>query len=198
MLFGDTKPSTGKKASDSSSNSLANSVLTRELLPWSVIHSEATNMWVATVNTNQKALDSKNVIEASKALRAFSVVTEKQATCLAKAWSPPRMHAFSKNPACHICKAKFAVFRRACHCRNCGVTVCSSSSCSRPWPAKMCPETYNIKKESFLNVCAACDFLCTSFRLALLEGDFDKAVALHSTGNINVVTPFANVKGELL
>lgn len=197
MLFGDVKPTTGRsRALDNSS--LAKSVMSRQLLPWSVIYSEATNMWVATVNTNQKALDSKNVVEASKSLRAFSVVTEKQATCLAKAWSPPRMHDFKKNNACHICKAKFAVFRRACHCRNCGVAICvSSNGCSRPWPAKMCPETYNIKKESFLNVCAACDFLCTSFRLALLEGDRDKAIALHATGNINIVTPFANVKGEL-
>lgn len=197
MLFGDVKPTTGRsRALDNSS--LAKSVLSRQLLPWSVIYSEATNMWVATVNTNQKALDSKNVVEASKSLRAFSVVTEKQATCLAKAWSPPRMHDFKKKNACHICKAKFAVFRRACHCRNCGVAICvSSNGCSRPWPAKMCPETYNIKKESFLNVCAACDFLCTSFRLALLEGDRDKAIALHATGNINIVTPFANVKGEL-
>lgn len=151
---------------------------------------------VATVNTNQKALDSKNVVEASKSLRAFSVVTERQATCLAKAWSPPRMHAFSRNPACHICTAKFAVFRRACHCRNCGCVCCPA--CVVPWPSKMVPETYNIKKESFINICKSCDWLCTSFRLALLEGNGDKAIALHATGNVNLVTPFANVKGELL
>lgn len=116
MLFGDTKIASpnGRRseAVEDTSSSVAKSVVPRELLPWSVIHSEATNMWVATVNTNQKALDSKNVVEASKSLRAFSVVTDKQATCLAKAWSPPRMHAFSKNPACAICKSKFAVFRR--------------------------------------------------------------------------------------
>ena len=69
---------------------------------------------------------------------------------------------------------------------------------SYPLLLQMCPETYNIKKESFLNVCAACDFLCTNFRLALLEGNRDKAIALHATGNINIITQFANVKGELL
>lgn len=135
-------------------------------------------------------------MEASKSLRAFSVVTEKQATCLAKAWSPPTMHPFSKHPACHICSSKFAVFHRPCHCRNCGICVCTN--CVLPWPSKMVPETYNIKKESFVNTCKGCDWLCTSFRLALLEGDMDKAIALHSTGNVNLVTPFANVKGELL
>jgi hypothetical protein len=49
----------------------------------------------------------------------------------------------------------------------------------------MIPETYNIKKESIVNICKACDWLCTGFRLALLESDFDRAVALHATGNIN-------------
>jgi hypothetical protein len=61
----------------------------------------------------------------------------------------------------------------------------------------MIPETYNIKKESFVNICKSCDWLCNSFRLALLEGSHDRAVALHATGNVNLHTPFANVKGEL-
>jgi len=197
MLFGKESDETiDPTMRERTKNSVANSVIPRELLPWSVIHSEATNHWVATVNTNQKALDSKNVLEASKSLRAFSVVTEKQAKCLARAWSPPRMHEFKKNPACTICSSKFAVFRRACHCRNCGICVCTA--CVVNWPAKMVPETYNIKKESFVNICKACDWLCTSFRVALLEGDRDQAIALHATGNVNLVTPFANVKGELL
>ena len=60
----------------------------------------------------------------------------------------------------------------------------------------MIPETYNIKKESMVHSCKACDWLCNSFRLALLEGKMDEAVALHATGNVNLTTPFANVKGE--
>merc|ERR1712232_1122689 len=48
-----------------------------------------------------------------------------------------------------------------------------------------------------MNVCKTCDWLCSSFRLALLDGDKDRAIALHATGNINLTTPFANVKGEL-
>lgn len=65
------------------------------------------------------------------------------------------------------------------------------------WPSKMIPETYNPKREAHVNVCKTCDWLCNSFRLSLLEGDFDKVVAIHSTGNVNVNSPFANVKGEL-
>jgi len=61
----------------------------------------------------------------------------------------------------------------------------------------MIPDTYNIKKEYFVYACKACDWLCNSFRLALLEGSHDRAVALYSTGNVNLHTPFANVKGEL-
>jgi hypothetical protein len=62
----------------------------------------------------------------------------------------------------------------------------------------MLPETYNIKKESIVNVCMCCDWLCSALRLALLDGHHDQAVALHATGNVNLVTPFANVKGELV
>jgi hypothetical protein len=62
----------------------------------------------------------------------------------------------------------------------------------------MIPDTYNIKKESSVNVCRSCDWLSSNFRLALLQGNQDRAVALHATGNINLHAPFGNVKGELL
>lgn len=175
---------------------LARSLYPRELLPSTVLFSEATNSWVTTVNTNQKALELRDTEESAKSVRAFSVPTRKQAVCLAKAWSPPKMHAFEATPACTICAAQFNVFKRASHCRNCGICVCNN--CMVQWPQKMLPITYNIKKESMMNVCKTCDWLCSSFRLALLDGDKDRAIAIHSTGNINLTTPFANVKGELL
>jgi len=175
--------------------SAADSILPRTLLPWSIFPSETTKMWVATVNTNQKALDNNNIIEASKALRAFSVPSKKQAEALALAWATPKMLPFSDNPDCFSCKVRFAVFRRACHCRNCGVCICST--CATQWPSKMIPETYNIKQKSEINICKSCDWLSSAFRLALLEGNHDEAVALHATGNVNLTTPFANVKGEL-
>ena len=198
ILFGNTKPSTiiNRKPVSFEMDSFTTSVSPRILLPSSVIYSEATQSWVATLNTSQKALDAKNVEESSKALRAFSVPTRKQAMCLARAWAPPRMHTFSSNLQCFICQSQFAVFRRACHCRNCGVCICNT--CALQWPAKMIPATYNIKNEDTVNICKACDWLCSSFRLALLKGESDKAIALHATGNINLTTPFANIKGEVL
>ena len=153
ILFGN-----GKRPSiDINMDSLCGSVLPRSLLPSSVIYSEATNSWVATVNTNQKALESNDVEESSKALRAFSVPTKKQAIALSEAWAPPKMHPFGSNPVCFICETQFAVFRRASHCRNCGVCVCNS--CSLQWPSKMLPATYNIKRESMVKICKACDWL---------------------------------------
>ena len=194
-LFGDTALNRRRGHSSYDIESAASSILPRTLLPWSVFPSETTGMWVATVNTNQKALDNNNISEASKALRAFSVPTKQQAEALALAWAPPRMLAFSDNHKCFVCDVKFAVFRRPCHCRNCGVCVCSV--CAMQWPSKMIPDTYNIKQESVINICKSCDWLCSAFRLALLEGKQDQAVALHASGNVNLVTPFANIKGEL-
>jgi FYVE zinc finger len=153
------------------------------------------SQWVATLQTNQKALDKNNVVEASKSLQAFSMPSEKQAVYFAKAWTPPRMFSFACNKFCHICASKFAIFRRACHCRNCGVCICKD--CAVQWPSKMVPDTYNIKRENFVNVCKSCNWLCNSFRRALLEGLHDQVVALYATGNVNIHTSFANVKGEL-
>jgi hypothetical protein len=62
----------------------------------------------------------------------------------------------------------------------------------------MLPATYNIKSEDVVKICRACDWLCSAFRLALLHGDYDKAIALHATENVNLTTPFANIKGEVL
>lgn len=102
---------------------------------------------------------------------------------------------FGSKRSCHICKSKFAMLRRACHCRNCGVCICKD--CAVQWPSRMIPDTYNTKKENVVNVCKSCNWLSNSFRLALLHGDHDRAVSLHATGNVNMHTPFANVKGEL-
>jgi len=183
------------KINTSKGASAPESILPRTHLPSSVFQNHSTGRWVATVNTNQKALESNNTAEASRALKAFSVGTQHEAQEIALQMSPPTMLAFTNNPVCFICSVKFGVFRRACHCRNCGVCMCAN--CSTTWPSKMIPDTYNIKNESSVNVCTSCDWLSTAFRTALLNGQHDEAVALNATGNVNLSTPFANVKGEL-
>jgi hypothetical protein len=159
----------------------------RILLTATVYHNTATNLWIATINTNQKGV-AKNPATASKYLKAFSFSSEQAARESAIANAPPKMISFQESPNCFICKGKFAMFRRAGHCRNCGVCVCNS--CSAMWPAKMLPETYNLKKESQLKICKSCNFLSSAFKKALLTGDYEEAVALYGSGNINLRTPF--------
>lgn len=162
----------------------------RILLTATVYHNTATNLWIATINTNQKGV-AKNPATASKYLKAFSFSSEKEARESAIANAPPKMMKFGDNANCFICQGKFAMFRRACHCRNCGVCICSA--CSTTWSSKMIPETYNLKKESQVKICKTCHFLCGAFKKALLDGDYEEAIALYGSGNINLRTPFPQI-----
>jgi hypothetical protein len=159
----------------------------RILLTATVYNNTATNLWIATINTNQKGV-AKNPATASKFLKAFSFSSEKEARESAIANAPPKMLPFEENPNCFICRGKFAMFRRAGHCRNCGVCICNA--CSVMWQSKMIPETYNLKKESQVKICKCCNFLSGSFKKALLDGDYEEAIALYGSGNINLRTPF--------
>jgi FYVE zinc finger/Zinc finger, C3HC4 type (RING finger) len=139
---------------------------------------------------------AKNPAKANKYLKAYSFATECEARESAIANAPPKMVPFNESPVCFNCKGKFAVFRRAGHCRNCGVCVCNA--CSVAWPAKMIPDTYNLKNEAHVKVCRSCNTLSSSLKIALLNGDWDEAFALYRTGNVNLRTPFAvsNKKDE--
>ena len=206
-LFGDQVSNDAKQAYLPRSNSSAalNSISSqpeiihsRILLTATVYHNTATNLWIATINTNQKGV-AKNPTKASRYLKAFSFSTEKEARESAIANAPPKKMKFSENSSCFICKGKFAVFRRACHCRNCGVCICSA--CSTTWPAKALPETYNLKKESQVKVCRSCNYLNSAFKKALLEGDYEEAIAVYGSGNINLRTSFpqfSNKKEEVM
>jgi hypothetical protein len=54
----------------------------------------------------------------------------------------------------------------------------------------MIPETYNLKKEANVRVCKSCTYLSACFKKALLDGDYEEAVAVYGSGNINLRTPF--------
>lgn len=201
-LFGDVVTSEARRSylparhpqalTSGASNAQPEAIHTRTLLTASVYHNQATNLWITTINTNQKD-NGTNSTNAARYLQAFSFHTEREARESAYANAPPRMIPFNESPSCFICKGKFAVFRRPCHCRNCGVCICGS--CSTTWSSRMIPETYNIKNESNVKVCKSCNFLAGAFRLALLEGQYDEAVALYNTGNVNLRCPFTNIKG---
>lgn len=159
----------------------------RILLAATVYHNTATNLWITTINTNQRGV-AKNPALANKYLKAFSFSTEDEARESAIANAPPKMVPFSESPNCFTCQGKFAMFRRASHCRNCGICVCAP--CSTMWSSKMIPDTYNLKNEANVRVCNSCTTLSNEFKKSLLAGDFDNAVALYETGNINLRTPF--------
>ena len=193
-LFGDQ---VDKPVPDRIAGSLGHAIRPRILLAATVYHNTATNLWITTINTNQRGV-AKNPSTANKYLKAFSFPTEHEARESAIANAPPKMMPFNESPVCFRCKGQFAVFRRAGHCRNCGVCVCSS--CTTSWPSKMIPATYNLKNETQVKVCCSCHSLSRSFKQALLEGDLDEAIALYGTGNINLRTPFpvSNKKDEIM
>lgn len=51
-----------------------------------------------------------------------------------------------------------------------------------------------------MKVCVSCNSLSTSFKKALSQGDYEEAVALYGTGNVNLRTPFpvTNKKEEIM
>jgi hypothetical protein len=168
------------------------SIHPRVLLCATVYRNAATGLWIATINTNQKGV-ATNPKTASKYLKAFSFSSEQEAREAAIANAPPKMIPFDQSPNCFVCRGKFAVFRRACHCRNCGACVCSA--CTTAWYSKMLPETYNLKNESVVKICKNCSHLTDSFRKALLKGDFEAALNLYATGNINLRCPLPATSG---
>jgi hypothetical protein len=185
-LFGDQVSKISSAAAASSNAPVR--MRPRILLAATVYHNTATNLWITTINTNQRGV-AKNSALANKYLKAFSFSTENEARESAIANAPAKMVPFSECANCFVCNGKFAVFRRASHCRNCGVCVCSS--CSVTWPSKMIPDTYNLKNEANVKVCNSCNTLSVAFKQALLAGDYEEAIALYGTGNVNLRTPFA-------
>ena len=166
----------------------------RTLIPPTVYHNTATDLWVVIINTNAKLVkpncSSQNNIN-NNSVKAFSFHTEKEARASAYANAPPIMIPFDQCQGCMLCDTKFTMFKRPRHCRNCGICICSNYSCSTIWSKKMIPETFNTKKEGAIKVCTSCHALAERFQHALVNGRYGTAVELYLTGNINLRVPFA-------
>ena len=168
---------------------------TRNLLTAYVNHNRETSLWITTVNTdpNLNANSSGNKNFRGSHLQAFSFRSEHEARESAYVNAPPMMIAFDKSPHCFNCNSKFnSILRRPAHCRNCGVCVCSS--CSSSWNKLMVPDTYNTKGSKTVKVCKTCDYLSVAFRRSLLDGNYDAALKVYMTGNVNLRCPFFNVR----
>jgi hypothetical protein len=183
-------------SSGDTSFQLPGRIHTRTLLSATVYHNAATNLWITTINTNQRGV-AINPATASKYLKAFSFSSEKEARESAIANAPPKMLPFDDNPHCFICNAKFALFRRPSHCRNCGVCICSE--CTTTWSSKMIPLTYNLKNENNVNICSTCNILSEYFQKALINGNNEEMIALYGTGNVNLRCSLpVHKKGEIM
>ena len=176
--------------SSSNVDGLPRRIQTRSLLTTSVYHNESTGIWITTINMSQKSNVRKS--NAAKYLKAFSFLTQREARESAYANAPAKMHPFTENPHCFACDQKFSVFRRASHCRNCGVCICNS--CSVAWSKVALPDTYNIKNEKMVKVCKSCNILSKMFRQALLDANYENALTIYNTGNINLRCPFINAQ----
>ena len=137
-LFGDVRQSVDIAASPEC-------IRKRDYLQWTVKRNPTTSQWVASVMTNQQAMQEGDTIEMELSKVSYSAVTQEEAYETGLANATPMMQSVDESPICFICKAKFALFRRACNCRNCGVCICSG--CATTWPSKMIPDTYLNKKD---------------------------------------------------
>mmetsp|Transcript_23036 Transcript_23036/g.28255 ORF Transcript_23036/g.28255 Transcript_23036/m.28255 type:complete len:263 (-) Transcript_23036:847-1635(-) len=157
-----------------------------------------TMRWVAIINTDQEQIDSGDSIstEDNDSIVALSFATEQEAREACYAYAPPRMYTFDECTNCYMCRKKFNKFlRRPFNCQNCGISICLN--CATNWPSTMLPETFTLKhRRRSVKICLACDWLNDSFRMSLVNGDYKKALALHSTGNINLRSPFAKGNHE--
>eukprot|EP00539_Tryblionella_compressa_P012645 CAMPEP_0178826392 /NCGR_PEP_ID=MMETSP0746-20121128/6725_1 /TAXON_ID=913974 /ORGANISM="Nitzschia punctata, Strain CCMP561" /LENGTH=290 /DNA_ID=CAMNT_0020488209 /DNA_START=134 /DNA_END=1007 /DNA_ORIENTATION=+ len=82
------------------------------------------------------------------------------------------------------------------HCKNCGAQICDK--CSRRWGIRMLPKTYVSGNSLTVRVCKACDWLSNAFCMALLQGQYDNALLIHGTGNINLRCTFADIHKEAM
>jgi hypothetical protein len=195
--------SSSSKPSSSSSNKKItivgmNKVYSRKLIPPTVYHNTVTDLWIVTINTNPKVAHSIPGFDShasnnvnNNSVKAYSFSNEKEARASAYAIAPPVMLPFDQCKECTICATAFTFFKRPRHCRNCGIIICNNYGCCTTWPKKMIPETFNFKKESNVNVCTSCNVLTKRFKHALILGQYDTAMELYLTGNINLRVPFA-------
>lgn len=169
-------------------------VRSREFLPYKIlVNTEDLNQWKAVISLKQPKLrGSEYSPQGSKPeVLVLGVCSSRlQALAMCEAMRPPLWA--SKDPsvdvqACIICRSTWGLLRRAHHCRNCGYLVCNQCS-SKSWPSAMLPPTYH-NNEKYVRVCDSCHVLTEKFADALRTGKYAEALAIHSTGNVNLHNP---------
>jgi len=146
--------------------------------------------------TDQQAVDNMDQEAMKNSIEVFNFNSNEEAREACHTLGPPRMHSLQDNYTCQICKNTFGkLFRRPWHCKNCGVCMCYK--CTVVWPTAMVPKTFNMARTKKVHVCVACNWLHDEFRKSLLHGQFERAVQLHATGNLNLRSPCSKTNGEI-
>lgn len=164
----------------------------REFLPFKLVQNKKTKKWSAVVSLKQVNLRSKEQSPQGSRpdnLNVGDVNSREHAESICLALAPPMWRGKNDPQVCILCTLKFSMFRTSKHCRNCGFLVCTSCS-EKLWPSSMIPNTYH-NNEKFVRVCHSCLYLTEKFVEALLKGDKDTALAICSTGNVNLHNPFS-------
>jgi hypothetical protein len=178
----------------------------RELHPWSVHYSMATASWIATIarGADNSSNMSSTGDDNNKRCTSFQFPTEREARKFAKVYSPPKMCTGATKCVC--CSIEFTdpslsadnVKQKECrsyNCRNCGAQICEK--CSHRWGIRMLPKTYiSGAVSSTVRVCKSCDWLSNAFCMSLLQGQYDNALLIHESGNLNLRCTFADIHKE--
>jgi hypothetical protein len=160
----------------------------RRYLPYQVVQIDG--KWRGTISLKQTQLQRGD--QSPQGARPDNLVlglcaSREVCTDLCESVAPPLWSSKSASPRCNFCNVNFSMFNQGHHCRNCGHVVCSSCS-DKIWPATMLPPTYH-NNEKLVRVCHGCHFLMESFVYALKTADWDLAMVVYSSGNINLHNP---------
>eukprot|EP00532_Pseudo-nitzschia_australis_P007254 CAMPEP_0168170008 /NCGR_PEP_ID=MMETSP0139_2-20121125/3941_1 /TAXON_ID=44445 /ORGANISM="Pseudo-nitzschia australis, Strain 10249 10 AB" /LENGTH=345 /DNA_ID=CAMNT_0008087463 /DNA_START=118 /DNA_END=1156 /DNA_ORIENTATION=+ len=163
------------------------SIRERELHEFSVYHNPSTSCYEIRI-TSFHAAD-----KSEPRLLRLSFPTEKEAKIFGKTYSPPKMRFDSRR--CSCCSGSASLY-----CKNCGIQMCET--CSRQWAPQMVPRTYLGESQNAtcdsIRVCKSCDWLADTFCMALVKGQYNNAVLIHETGNINLRCTCKAIKEEAM
>lgn len=165
----------------------------RVLHQFSVHYSLPSSCWIATIVRHQS--NSSESQAKRSPYSQFEFATEAEAKKFCKAYSPPKMMELT--PECYICEDPFTSKIRPVHCRNCGVCVCEG--CTTRWSGRMIPKTYMTHANyspQVVRVCKSCQWLSNAHCMALLKGRYQDTLKIYETGNVNLRTCFADIRGE--
>jgi hypothetical protein len=130
-------------------------IVRRTLHSWNVHYSLTTSKWVATITRPDSTTTATTRSSSSNAHNIrhvqFSFDSERQARKFCWSYAPPKMstslHCQMRTSPVPARRNNASSSAATCsgsrhHCRNCGVTICESSSCSAKWGNRMVPKTY--------------------------------------------------------